>query len=249
MNTHFQRGQRGQGISEYLIILVGIAVVILVITVVFGGRIKQLFGIADAEVETMGAAELYLDAGTSPGSGGSGTGGSGGSGSGDSGSSGSGGSGSGGGGPSGGSGGGGGGPSGGSGGGGGSGRGGPGAGGAAGGPSSGADSDGIMRASKEGRSGVYTMGEGEGLVTVYSPGVDESLKGSARYDRDLESRQAGAEREVDLRRWDKKRRAAWEAEGGDVAISGEGPNLTILLLLVILVLAGVVGARLLMGGR
>ena len=106
-----------------------------------------------------------------------------------------------------------------------------------------------MRASKEARSGVYTMGEGEGVVTVYSTGIDESLKGSARYDRDRESRQAGAEREVDLRRWDKKRRAAWEAEGGDVAISGKGPNLTILLLLVVLVLTGVVGARLLMGGR
>ncbi|MCO4773101.1 MAG: hypothetical protein KDA24_23910, partial [Deltaproteobacteria bacterium] len=63
--------QRGQGLAEYSIILVAIAVVILVITVVFGGRVKQLFGIADAEVATMGDAEIYLSDGTYPGGGGS----------------------------------------------------------------------------------------------------------------------------------------------------------------------------------
>lgn len=290
--TAIAHRERGQGLAEYLIILVAIVVVVLVITVVFGGRIKQLFGIADAEVATMGAAEMYLEDSSYPGGGGSGgsSGGSGGS-SGDSGGSGggSGGSGGGSGGSSGGSGGSSGssgGSSGGSGGGSaGSGGGGGGSGGGSGGSGGGrdefgdgwgdspggsgggsrglaenyaatgrgatggasADSDGIMRASKEGRQGVHQLGEGDDAVTVYSPGEDDRYKGSAKYDRDIEARKAAAEREAERRRWERKRRAAWDAEGSGGA-DVQGPNLTILLLIILLVLAGVVGARAFMGG-
>ena len=286
--TAISHGERGQGLAEYLIILVAIVVVVLVITVVFGGRIQQLFGIADAEVATMGAAEMYLEDSSYPGSGGSGgsSGGSGGSSGGSTGSSGgsggAGGSNGGSGGSSGGSGGsigGSGGSSGGSGGGnGGSGGGSGGSGGGrdefgdgwgdsprgSGGGSRGlaenyaatgrgatgrasVDSDGIMRASKEGRQGVHQLGEGDDAVTVYSPGEDERYKGSAKYDRDIEARKAAAEREAERRRWERKRRAAWDAEGSGSA-DVQGPNLTVLLLIILLVLAGVVGARAFMGG-
>ncbi|MCO4773806.1 MAG: hypothetical protein KDA24_27490, partial [Deltaproteobacteria bacterium] len=111
----------------------------------------------------------------------------------------------------------------------------------------GAEGDGIMRASKQGRSGVHTLGEGDGAVTVYSPGENEQYKGSAKYDRDIEARKAANEREADRRRWEKRQQATWEEEGGPGG-SGGGPNLTVLLLLVLLVAAGAVGARAVMGG-
>ena len=258
------RSQRGQGLAEYLIILVAVAVCVLLITVVFGGKIKQLLGIADAEVETLGEANLSLEGGSYGSGGGSGGAGSGGSGSGGSGSggsgSGSGGSGSGGDPDGGGYGGGGddgwggGGPEfgpdgGGRGSGSGAGRGGSSArGSSADGMPGGADGDGIARA-RGGRSGIHTVGEGDDQITVYAPGADEKYKGSAKYDRQSAERAAMAEREEDARRWDKKRRAAWDAPPEGEGSSVGGPNLTLLLLIVLLVAAGAVGARAVFGGR
>jgi len=45
--------QRGQGMTEYVIILVAIAIVCIAIAVQFGGNIKSLFETADAEIETV----------------------------------------------------------------------------------------------------------------------------------------------------------------------------------------------------
>ncbi|HCP44462.1 MAG TPA: hypothetical protein DIU15_00270 [Deltaproteobacteria bacterium] len=45
--------QRGQGMTEYVIILVAIAVVCIAIAVQFGGKIKDLFNTADAEIDTV----------------------------------------------------------------------------------------------------------------------------------------------------------------------------------------------------
>jgi Flp pilus assembly pilin Flp len=45
--------QRGQGMTEYVIILVAIAVVCIAISVQFGGKIKGLFETADAEIDTV----------------------------------------------------------------------------------------------------------------------------------------------------------------------------------------------------
>jgi len=50
--TH-SMGQRGQGMTEYVIILVAIAVVCIAISVQFGGKIKGLFETADAEIDTV----------------------------------------------------------------------------------------------------------------------------------------------------------------------------------------------------
>ena len=50
--TH-SKGQRGQGMTEYVIILVAIAVVCIAISVQFGGKIKGLFETADAEIDTV----------------------------------------------------------------------------------------------------------------------------------------------------------------------------------------------------
>tara|TARA_Y100000034_G_C6830089_1_gene374618 strand:- start:827 stop:1036 length:210 start_codon:yes stop_codon:yes gene_type:complete len=47
------RGQRGQGMTEYVIILVAIAVVCIAIAVQFGGKIKGLFETADSEIDTV----------------------------------------------------------------------------------------------------------------------------------------------------------------------------------------------------
>ena len=44
---------RGQGMTEYVIILVAIAVVCIAIAVQFGGEIKDLFETAEAEVGTV----------------------------------------------------------------------------------------------------------------------------------------------------------------------------------------------------
>jgi Flp pilus assembly pilin Flp len=45
--------ERGQGMTEYVIILVAIAVVTIAIAVQFGGKIKALFETADAEIDTV----------------------------------------------------------------------------------------------------------------------------------------------------------------------------------------------------
>ena len=45
--------QRGQGMTEYVIILVAIAVVCIAIAVQFGGEIKDLFETAEGEVDTV----------------------------------------------------------------------------------------------------------------------------------------------------------------------------------------------------
>ncbi len=47
------RDERGQGMTEYVIILVAIAVVCIAIAVQFGGKIKALFETADAEIDTV----------------------------------------------------------------------------------------------------------------------------------------------------------------------------------------------------
>jgi len=49
----FIKNQRGQGMTEYVIILVAIAVVCIAIAVQFGGEIKALFETADAEIDTV----------------------------------------------------------------------------------------------------------------------------------------------------------------------------------------------------
>ena len=45
--------ERGQGMTEYVIILVAIAVVCIAIAVQFGGKIKELFTTADSEIDTV----------------------------------------------------------------------------------------------------------------------------------------------------------------------------------------------------
>jgi len=52
MRTHVT-SQRGQGMTEYVIILVAIAIVCIAISVQFGGKIKSLFETADAEIDTV----------------------------------------------------------------------------------------------------------------------------------------------------------------------------------------------------
>jgi len=49
----FHKDERAQGMTEYVIILVAIAVVCIAITVTFGGKIKALFETADAEIDTV----------------------------------------------------------------------------------------------------------------------------------------------------------------------------------------------------
>jgi Flp pilus assembly pilin Flp len=51
--SRFHRDELGQGLTEYVIILVGIAIVCIAITVAFGGKIKALFETADAEIDTV----------------------------------------------------------------------------------------------------------------------------------------------------------------------------------------------------
>ena len=46
-------GERGQGMTEYVIILVAIAIVCIAISVQFGGKIMALFETADSEIETV----------------------------------------------------------------------------------------------------------------------------------------------------------------------------------------------------
>jgi Flp pilus assembly pilin Flp len=53
MIKKLMKSQRGQGMTEYVIILVAIAVVCIAIAVQFGGQIKGLFETADAELNTV----------------------------------------------------------------------------------------------------------------------------------------------------------------------------------------------------
>ena len=55
MKNLFMKDQRGQGMTEYVIILVSIAVVCIAIAVQFGGKIQELFQTADAEIDTVDA--------------------------------------------------------------------------------------------------------------------------------------------------------------------------------------------------
>ena len=47
------KSQRGQGMTECVIILVAIAVVCIAIAVQFGGKVKSLFETADVELDTV----------------------------------------------------------------------------------------------------------------------------------------------------------------------------------------------------
>ncbi len=51
--SNLHRDERGQGMTEYVIILVAIAVVCIAIAVQFGGKIKDLFTTADSEIDTV----------------------------------------------------------------------------------------------------------------------------------------------------------------------------------------------------
>jgi len=51
--TKFHNDKSGQGMTEYVIILVAIAVVCIAISVQFGGKIKALFETADQEIDTV----------------------------------------------------------------------------------------------------------------------------------------------------------------------------------------------------
>jgi Flp pilus assembly pilin Flp len=47
------KNERGQGMTEYVIILVSIAIICIAISVQFGGKIKSLFETADNEIDTV----------------------------------------------------------------------------------------------------------------------------------------------------------------------------------------------------
>ena len=47
------KDESGQGLTEYTIILVAIAIVCIAISVQFGGKIKSLFETADQEIDTV----------------------------------------------------------------------------------------------------------------------------------------------------------------------------------------------------
>ena len=51
--SKFHRADNGQGMTEYVIILVSIAVICIAISVQFGGKIKSLFETADNEIDTV----------------------------------------------------------------------------------------------------------------------------------------------------------------------------------------------------
>ena len=53
MLSTFMKNDRGQGMTEYVIILVSIAVVCIAIAVQFGGKIQELFETADTEIDTV----------------------------------------------------------------------------------------------------------------------------------------------------------------------------------------------------
>jgi Flp pilus assembly pilin Flp len=47
------KNDKGQGMTEYVIILVSIAIVCIAIAVQFGGKVKSLFETADVEIDTV----------------------------------------------------------------------------------------------------------------------------------------------------------------------------------------------------
>ena len=49
------KSESGQGMTEYVIILVSIAIVCIAIAVQFGGKIEELFETADSEIDTVDA--------------------------------------------------------------------------------------------------------------------------------------------------------------------------------------------------
>ena len=51
--SRLHNDEKGQGMTEYVIILVAIAVVCIAIAVQFGGKIKALFETADGEIDTV----------------------------------------------------------------------------------------------------------------------------------------------------------------------------------------------------
>jgi Flp pilus assembly pilin Flp len=51
--SRLHKDEDGQGMTEYVIILVAIAVVCIAISVQFGGKIKALFETADQEIDTV----------------------------------------------------------------------------------------------------------------------------------------------------------------------------------------------------
>ena len=51
--SKFHNDESGQGMTEYVIILVAIAVICIAISVQFGGKIKALFETADSEIDTV----------------------------------------------------------------------------------------------------------------------------------------------------------------------------------------------------
>ena len=53
MIHNLMKNQRGQGMTEYVIILVSIAIVCIAIAVQFGGKVKSLFETADVEIDTV----------------------------------------------------------------------------------------------------------------------------------------------------------------------------------------------------
>ena len=55
MINKLMKNQRGQRMTEYVIILVSIAVVCIAIAVQFGGKIQELFETADSEIDTVDA--------------------------------------------------------------------------------------------------------------------------------------------------------------------------------------------------
>ena len=53
MMINLLKDERGQGMTEYVIILVAIAIVCIAVSVQFGGKIKSLFETADNEIDTV----------------------------------------------------------------------------------------------------------------------------------------------------------------------------------------------------
>ena len=51
--SRLYNNEKGQGLTEYTIILVAIAIVCIAISVQFGGKIKSLFETADQEIDTV----------------------------------------------------------------------------------------------------------------------------------------------------------------------------------------------------
>ena len=230
------KGQRGQGLAEYSLILVGIAVICIAIAVTFGGKILTLFGFAGEEVETLGDADFGgfdapIESGgpsTSGGSGGDGGPDGGGGGGGDDGLGGNGGGGGSSGGGSDGSGGG-------RGGGGSSGRGGRG-----GGRDGSASDDGqFVKPHEKTKRGTWKFGEGEDEVTVHAArdGSWDSAGDARRQDRQAQA----AVRQQDQAAWERRKqtRIAEDAETARASKKSGGALSFFRVILLIAFLLGV----------